>query len=109
MRYRSIKNRGTSMHPCNSSFKSKLALWFYETDSMTGDGESSRFFGINISSESIDPTEVIPDSKHNPAIFVWGSVSSSKVDEIVDNCNQVNTNMSIKDMKIIIDERPGRQ
>ncbi len=76
---------------------------------MSGDSESSRFFGINISSKGIDPTEVIPDSKRNPAIFVRGSVSSSKVDEIVDDCNQVNTDMSVKDMKIIIDERPGRQ
>ncbi len=76
---------------------------------MTGDGKLSRFFGINISSKSIDPTEVIPDSKRNPAIFVWGSVSSSKIDEIVDDCNQVNANMSVKDMKIIIDECPGCQ
>ncbi len=78
-------------------------------DSMTGDGKSSCFFGINISSEGIDPTEVIPDSEHNPAIFVRGLVSSSKVDEIVDNHNQVNANMSVKDMKIIIDECPRRQ
>src|SRR6266550_242918 len=97
------------MHPCNSSFESKVALWFYKADSMTGDGESSRFFGVNISSESIDPTEVIPDSKCNPAIFVRGLILSSKVDEIVDDRNQVNTNMSVKNMKIIIDERPGRQ
>ncbi len=76
---------------------------------MTGDGKLSRFFGINISSKSIDPTEVIPDSKRNPAIFVWGSVSSSKIDEIIDDRNQVNANMSVKDMKIIIDERPGCQ
>ncbi len=76
---------------------------------MTGDSKSSRFFGINISSKSIDPAEVIPDSKRNPAIFVRGSVSSSKVDEIVDDRNQINTDMSVKDMKIIIDERPRRQ
>jgi len=76
---------------------------------MTGDGKSSRFFGINISSEGINPTEVIPNGKRNPTIFVWGSVSSGKVDEIVDDRNQVNTNMSIKNMKVIIDERPGRQ
>ena len=76
---------------------------------MTGDSESSRFFGINVSSKGIDPTEVIPNGKRNPAIFVQGSVSSSEVDEIVDSCNQVNMNMSVKDMKIIIDERPGRQ
>src|SRR6266550_4007152 len=97
------------MHPCNSSFKSKLASWFYKTDLMTGDGKSSRFFGINISSKGINPAEVIPDSEHNPAIFVWGSISSSKVDEVVDDRNQVNTNMLVKDMKIIIDECPGRQ
>ena len=77
------------MHPCNSSFKSKLALWFYEVDLMTGDSKLSRFFSINISSESIDPTEVIPDSMCNPLIFMWGSVSSSKVDEIVDDCDHV--------------------
>ncbi len=54
--------------------------------------------------------EVIPDSECNPAIFVWGSVSSSKVDEVVDNRNQVNfTDMSVKNMKVIIDERPGCQ
>jgi len=76
---------------------------------MTGNGESSRFFGINISSKSIDPTEVVPDGKRNPAIFVRGSVLSSKIDEIVDDRNQVNTNMSVKDMKVIIDEHPGRQ
>jgi len=76
---------------------------------MTGDGKSSRFFGINISSESIDPTEVIPNSKRNPAIFVRGSVLSSKVDEIVDDRNQVNMNMSVKNMKVIIDEHPGHQ
>src|SRR6266550_2023279 len=97
------------MHPCNSSSESKLASWFYKADSMTGDSKSSHFLSVNISSESIDPTEVIPDSKCNPAIFVRGSVSSSKIDEIVDNRNQVNTNMSVKDMKVIIDERPGRQ
>ncbi len=97
------------MHPSNSSFKSKLASWFYEADSMTGDGKSSCFFGINISSENIDPTEVIPDSERNPAIFVQGSILSSKVDEIVDDRNQVNTNMLVKDMKIIIDERPRHQ
>ena len=97
------------MHPCNSSFKSELTSWFYKMNSMTGDGKSSRFFSINISSKRIDPMEVVPDSKRNPAIFVQGSVSSSKVDEIVDDRNQVNANMSVKDMKIIIDERPGRQ
>ena len=37
------------------------------------------------------------------------SVSSSKIDEIVDDRNQVNTNMSVKNMKVIIDECPGRQ
>ena len=62
---------------------------------MTGDGKSSRFFGINISSKSIDPTEVIPDSERNPAVSMRGSVSSSKVDEIVDDRNQVNTDMSV--------------
>src|SRR6266550_5642469 len=97
------------MHPCNSSFKSELTSWFYKTNLMTSDGKSSRFFSINISLKRIDPTEVVPDSKRNPAIFMRGSVSSSKVDEIVDNRNQVNANMSVKDMKIIIDERPGRQ
>src|SRR6266550_2491522 len=75
----------------------------------TGDGKSSCFFGINISSKSIDPAEIIPNGKHNPAIFVRGSVSSSKVDKIVDDRNQVNTNMSIKDVKVIIDERPRHQ
>src|SRR6266550_4841873 len=109
MRYWSIKNRGTSMHPCDSNFKGELASWFYKADSMTGDGKSSCFFGIDISSKSIDPTEVIPDNKRNPAIFMRGSVSSSKVDEIVDDRNQVNTDMSVKNMKVIIDERPGRQ
>ncbi len=73
---------------------------------MTGDGKSSCFFGINISSKSIDPTEIIPNSKGNPSVFVRGSVSSSKVDKIVDDCNQVNMNMSVKNMKIIIDESP---
>ncbi len=97
------------MHPSNSCFKSELASWFYETDSVTGNGKSSRFFGINISSKCIDPAEVIPDSERNPAIFMRGSVSSGNVDEIVDDRNQVNTNMSVKDMKIIIDERPGCQ
>ena len=97
------------MHPSDSSFKSELASWFNKTNSMTGDGKSSRFFGVNISSKSIDPTKVIPDSKHNPAIFMRGLVSSGEIDKIVDDCNQVNTNMSVKDMKIIIDERPGRQ
>ena len=76
---------------------------------MTGDSKSSCLFGINISSKSIDPTEVIPDSERNPAIFMRGSVSSGNVDEIVDDRNQVNTNMSVKDMKIIIDERPRHQ
>ncbi len=73
---------------------------------------SSSYFPVTVTgplNTSIDPTEVIPDSKCNPAIFVQGSVSSSKVDEIVDDRNQVNTNMSVKNMKIIIDERPGRQ
>src|SRR6266550_5493496 len=109
MRYRSIKNRGTSIHPCNSSFESELTSWFYKADSMTSNGKSSRFFGINISSKSIDPVEVIPNSECNPAIFVWGSVSSSKVDEIVDDHNQVNADMSVKDMKVIIDKRPRCQ
>ena len=77
---------------------------------MTGDSELSCFFGINISSKGIDPMEVVPNSKRNPAVFVWGSVSSSKVDEVVDNRNQVNfTDMSVKNMKVIIDERPGCQ
>src|SRR6266550_3298216 len=109
MRYRSIENRGTAVHPSNSSFKSELASWFNKADSMTGDSKSSRFFGIDISSKGIDPTEVIPNSERNPAVFVRGSVSSSKVDDIVDDHNQVNTDMSVKDMKIIIDERPRRQ
>src|SRR6266576_6105092 len=109
MWYWSIKNQGTSMHPCDSSFESELTSWFYKTDSMTGDGKSSRFFSINISSEGIDPAEVIPNSKCNPAVFVGNSVSSSEVDEIVDDRNQVNTNMSVKNVKVIIDERPGRQ
>ena len=76
---------------------------------MTSSGKSSRFFGINISSKSVNPTEVVPNSECNPTVFVRGSVSSSKVDEIVDNRNQVNTNMLIKDMEVIIDERPRRQ
>ncbi len=76
---------------------------------MTGDGKLGHFFGINISSKSINPTKVIPDSKRNPSVFVWGSVLSSKVDEIVDDLNQVNANMSVKNMKVIIDEHPGRQ
>jgi len=97
------------MHPSNSSFESKLSSWFYKANSMTSDGKLSRFLGINISSKGIDPTEVIPNSKCNPAIFVRGSVSSSKIDKIVDDCNQVNMNMSVKDMKVIIDERPRRQ
>ena len=76
---------------------------------MTGDGKSSCFFGINISSKGINPTEVIPNSERNPAVFMRGSVSSSEVDDIVDDRNQVNTDMSVKDMKVIIDERPRRQ
>ncbi len=76
---------------------------------MTGDGKSSRFFGINISSKSINPSEVIPHSKGNQLIFVRGLVSSSKVDKIVDNRNQVNTNMLVKNVKVIIDECPRRQ
>ncbi len=75
---------------------------------MTVDGKSSHF-GINISSKSIDPMEIIPNGKCNPSVFVWGSVSSSKVDKIVDDHNQVNVNMSVKNMKVIIDERPGCQ
>ena len=76
---------------------------------MTGDGESSCFFGIDISSKGINPSEIIPNSECNPAVFVRGSVSSSEVDDIVDDRNQVNANMSVKDMKVVIDERPGRQ
>jgi len=76
---------------------------------MTGGGKSSCFFGIYISSKGINPTEVIPDSERNPAVFMRGSVSSSNIDKIVDDRNQVNADMSVKDMKIIIDERPRRQ
>ncbi len=53
--------------------------------------------------------EVIPNSECNPAVSMRDSVSSSEVDEIVDDRNQVNADMSVKDMKIIIDERPRRQ
>jgi len=76
---------------------------------MASNGKSSRFFSINISSKSVDPTEVIPNGECNPAVFVRGSVSSSEIDEIVDDRNQVNADMLVKDMKIIIDERPRRQ
>src|SRR6266571_5336326 len=97
------------MHPSDSSFKSELSSYLNEADSMTGDGKSSCFFGIDISSKGINPTEVIPNSKCNPAVFMRGSVSSSEVDDIIDDRNQVNTDMSVKDMKVIIDERPRRQ
>ncbi len=76
---------------------------------MTGDGKSSCFFSINISLKSINPTEIIPNSKRNPLIFVQGLVLSSEVDKIVDDRNQVNANMSVKNMKVIIDKRPGCQ
>src|SRR6266576_2468013 len=76
---------------------------------MTSDGKSSCFFGIDISSKGINPTEVIPNNECNPTIFMRGSVSSSEIDKIVDDCNQVNANVSIKDMKVIVDKRPGRQ
>ena len=97
------------MHPSDSSLESELTSWFYKTNLMTGDGKSSRFFGINISSKSVNPTEVVPNGECNPVVFVRGSVSSSEIDEIVDDRNQVNADMSVKDMKIIIDERPRRQ
>ncbi len=56
-------------------------------NSVTGDGESSRFFGINISLKGVDPMEIVPNSKCNPAIFVRGSISSSEIDEVVDDCD----------------------
>ena len=76
---------------------------------MTGDSKLSRFFSINISSKGVDPTEIVPNSKYDPAIFVRGSVLSSKVDDVVDDRNQINTDMSVKNMKVIIDECPRCQ
>src|SRR6266576_673837 len=97
------------MHPSDSGFKSELSSQFNEADSMAGDGKSSCFFSIDISSKGINPMEVIPNSERNPAVFMRGSVSSSEVDDIIDDRNQVNTDMSVKDMKVIIDERPRCQ
>ncbi len=54
---------------------------------VTGDSKLSRFFGIDVSSKGIDPAKIVPNSECNPAIFVRGAVPSSKIDEVVDNCN----------------------
>jgi len=54
---------------------------------VTGDSKLSRFFGIDVSSKGIDPAKIVPNSECNPAIFVQGAVPSSKIDEVVDNCN----------------------
>ena len=99
-------NYRASMCPGHSGFQGKLSTWFNVTLSMTGSGEPRCFFCIHFSSKCVQPTYFFPYHKSNPMVFVGCSEPLSKVDDGVNDRDDIKTHVMVEDIKIVVSKHP---
>ena len=76
------------------------------TIEMPGSGKSRGLLKVNLSSKLIKPANVVPNHEDNPVIFVGVAESSSKIDNGVDDGDEVGVDVMINDVEIIVGESP---